>query len=78
MQTINGLLMFTQVFVIFGNRGNPMGATRVYALEMYRQAFLFERAGMASAMAWYMLIIIALFTGILFVTKRFWVYEGGL
>ena len=78
MQTINGLLMFTQVFVIFGNRGNPMGATRVYALEMYRQAFLFERAGMASAMAWYMLIIIAALTAILFLTKRFWVYEGGL
>jgi multiple sugar transport system permease protein len=44
---------------------------------MYRNAFEWQRAGLASAMAWYMLIFIALFTALLFLTKRFWVYDEG-
>jgi multiple sugar transport system permease protein len=78
MQTISGLLVFAQVFVIFTQRGEPQGSTRVVALQMYRMAFEFQRAGDASAYAWGALIIISLITGILFATKRFWVYDGGL
>jgi multiple sugar transport system permease protein len=78
MQTIAALLVFAQVFIIFSVRGEPMGSTRVFALQMYRNAFEFQRAGLASAMAWYMLLFIGLFTAILFLTRRFWVYDGGL
>jgi multiple sugar transport system permease protein len=77
LQTINGLLVFTQVFIIFGQRGFPLGSTRVYALQMFRHVFEFREAGIASAMAWYMLVFIAIFTGVLFLTKRFWVYDEG-
>jgi len=75
MQTIAGFLAFTQAFVI--TRGEPMDSTLFYALYMYRQVFEFGNAGYGSAMAWVMLVIIGTITGILFLTKRFWVYDGG-
>jgi len=75
MQTIAGFLAFTQAFVITG--GEPMDSTLFYALYMYRQVFEFGNAGYGSAMAWVMLAIIGTLTGILFLTKRFWVYDGG-
>ena len=75
MQTIAGFLAFTQAFVI--TRGEPMDSTLFYALYMYRQVFDFGNAGYGSAMAWVMLAIIGTLTGLLFLTKRFWVYDGG-
>jgi multiple sugar transport system permease protein len=76
MQTINGFLAFTQAFVI--TQGRPMGTTNFYALYMYRQTFDFNNAGYGSALAWVMLFIIATVTAVLFITKRFWVYEDGI
>jgi multiple sugar transport system permease protein len=58
-------------------RGGPADSTLFYALYMYRQNFEFANAGYAAAMAWVMLAIISFITFILFITKRFWVYEGG-
>jgi hypothetical protein len=29
-------------------------------------------------MAWLMIAILGVFTGILFLTRRFWVYDGGM
>jgi len=75
MQTIAGFLAFTQAFVI--TRGEPMDSTLFYALYMYRQVFDFNNAGYGSAMAWVMLLIIGAVTAFLFLTKRFWVYDGG-
>jgi len=75
MQTIAGFLAFTQAFVI--TRGEPLDSTLFYALYMYRQVFEFNNAGYGAAMAWVMLLIIGTLTGILFLTKRFWVYDGG-
>ncbi|MCL2703344.1 MAG: sugar ABC transporter permease [Defluviitaleaceae bacterium] len=76
MQMINGFLTFTPAFIIT-RTGAPADTTLVYTLYMYRMNFEFSSAGYAAAMAWVMLAIIAFFTFILFITKRFWVYEGG-
>ena len=78
MQTINGFLAFTQAFVITGHRGPPMQSTFFYSLFMYSQTFEFNNAGYASALAWVMLLLIATITSILFLTRRFWVYDGGV
>ena len=75
MQSINGLLVFTQGQII--TAGKPMGSTEFYVLYMYQQAFEFNKAGYASALGWVMVLLIALFTVFLFATKKFWVYEGG-
>lgn len=76
MQMINGFLAFSQSYII--TQGKPMNTTLFYVVHMYQQGFEYYKAGYASALAWIMLVIIGAFTGVLFLTKRFWVYEEGL
>lgn len=76
MQMISGFLAFTQCFII--TQGRPMNSTLFYSVYMYQQSFSFYNTGYGAAMAWVMLLLISLMTLLLFKTKRFWVYEGGL
>jgi len=76
MQMINGFLAFTQSYII--TQGKPLDSTLFYTVYTYQQSFDFNKAGYASALAWVMLLIIALFTLALFATKKFWVYDGGV
>lgn len=76
MQMINGFLAFTQCYII--TQGKPMNSTLFYTVYMYQQAFEFKHTGYASALAWIMLLVVGAFTGILFLTKKYWVYDGGL
>lgn len=73
MQMINGFLAFTQCYII--TQGKPLNSTLFYTVYMYQQSFEYYKAGYGAALAWVMLIIIGLFTGMLFATKRLWVYE---
>ena len=75
MQTINGLLVFAQGQII--TAGKPLNSTLFYVLYMYQQAFDFYKVGYAAALGWVLIVIVGLFTAFLFLTKRFWVYEGG-
>lgn len=75
MQMINGFLAFTQCYII--TQGKPMNSTLFYTVYMYQQSFEFHKAGYGAALAWMMLLIISIFTGILFLTKKLWVYEEG-
>lgn len=76
MQMINGFLAFTQSYII--TQGRPMNSTLFYTVYMYQQSFEFYNTGYGAALAWIMFVIVGLITLILFATKRFWVYEGGL
>lgn len=76
MQMINGFLAFTQSYII--TQGKPMNSTLFYTVYMYQQSFEFYNTGYGAALAWVMLAIIGLVTLVLFATKKFWVYEGGL
>lgn len=73
MQVINGFLAFTQCLII--TQGQPMDSTLFYAVYMYQQSFQFGNAGYGAAMAWVMLLLIAVITFLLFKTKKYWVYE---
>lgn len=75
MQLISGFLAFTQSYII--TQGRPMDSTLFYTVYVYEQAFQFYNAGYAAALAWIMLFVVGLFTAILFITKRFWVYDEG-
>lgn len=72
MQTINSFQMFTQAFVV--TKGGPIDSTLVYALYLYEKAFVFFDMGYASALAWILLVIIAVFTAIIFATSKRWVH----
>jgi len=76
MQMINGFLAFNQAFLI--TQGGPMDTTNFFALYMFNQTFSFGNAGYSAAMAWLMIAILGVFTGFLFLTRRFWVYDGGM
>lgn len=78
MQTINGFMNFTQAFVI--TKGGPMDSTLFYALYLYNSAFNYFEMGYASAMAWVLLIIVAVVTALIFKSSGAWVFyeaKGG-
>jgi multiple sugar transport system permease protein len=74
MQTISAFMTFVPAYVISKGEGGPMDGTMLYSLYLFRQAFMFSNMGYAAAMAWVMLIMIAVLTAILFVSSRYWVF----
>ncbi|GHV38976.1 putative ABC transporter permease protein YesP [Spirochaetia bacterium] len=74
MQLINGFTVFSQAFIISGGGGEPQDSTLVYALYLYLRAFAYNEMGYGSALAWVLVLIIAVFTGLIFKTSDRWVY----
>jgi multiple sugar transport system permease protein len=74
MQLINGFTVFSQAFIISGGRGDPQDSTLVYALYLYLRAFAYNEMGYGSALAWVLVLIIAVFTGLIFKTSDRWVH----
>jgi multiple sugar transport system permease protein len=74
LQTINSFRAFTPAFIISGGHGGPADATLFYTLYLYQEGFTHFRMGYASAMAWTLLVVVALFTAGMFATARYWVY----
>lgn len=72
MQLISGFLIFTQGLIITG--GGPLNTTLFYALYLYQKAFRLQQMGFASAMAWVLLVVIAVFSALIFLTSKFWVH----
>lgn len=72
MQLISGFMVFTQAFIVTG--GRPLDTTLFYALYVYRRAFELNEMGYASAMAWVMLMVIALLTALVFRSSSYWVH----
>ncbi|MFC0525875.1 carbohydrate ABC transporter permease [Pontibacillus salicampi] len=78
MQTIQGFMAFTQSFLI--TQGGPLDSTLFYAVYLYEKAFGHFDMGYASALAWILLGITAIFTMFIFRSAKSWVYyesEGG-
>ena len=74
IQTIEAFKSFTPSFIISGGTGGPINSTLFYTLYLYNEAFGFFRMGYASALAWVLLAIVALFTAFSFLTSKFWVH----
>lgn len=72
MQIISGFMVFTQAFIVTG--GAPLDTTLFYALYIYRRAFENFQMGFASAMAWVLLLVIAVFAAVVFRTSSTWVF----
>lgn len=73
---IGAFKAFTPAYVVSNGRGGPADSTLFYTLYLFATAFRFRDMGAASAMAWIMLVIIAIFTAGMFLTARYWVYYG--
>lgn len=74
MQIISAFQSFTPAYVISGGTGTPLDSTLFYTLYLYIKAFSQFQMGYASAMAWFLLLIISAITGLLFLSAKKWVY----
>lgn len=74
MQIISAFQSFTPAYIISNGTGAPIDSTLFYSLYLYIKAFGQFQMGYASALAWFLLIIIASVTGLLFLTAKKWVY----
>lgn len=80
MQTISAFITFIPAYIITKGQGTPMDGTLLYSLYLFKRAFEFFHMGYGSAMAWVLLVVIALLTFIMFKTSKFWVHyesKGG-
>jgi len=74
LQVIGAFQSFTQAYVVSGGDGGPANSTLFYSIYVYKQGFVNLHMGYASAMAWVLLVVIALVTAVAFATSRFWVH----
>lgn len=74
MQMISAFLAFTPSYIISNGTGNPLDSTLLYVLYMFQNAFQYFKMGYATAMAWIMLIIVAIFTALIFRSSSHWVH----
>ncbi|GHU10295.1 sugar ABC transporter permease [Spirochaetia bacterium] len=66
MQMISAFQSFTQAYIVSGGNGGPVDSTMFYSLYLYIKGFSHAQMGYAAAMAWILLIIIAVLTALVF------------
>jgi multiple sugar transport system permease protein len=73
---LTGLIGTFQSFTLpwLLTRGGPANSTELYSVYLYRSAFLHFKMGYASALAWVLFLITALFSIAVFRTSARWVY----
>lgn len=74
MQIIGSYQAFTSAFIVSGGTGGPADSTLFYTLYLYQRGFTEFDMGYASAMAWVLLVIIAVSTAIAFLSSKYWVH----
>lgn len=73
--TITSFQVFTAAFIMTG--GGPVNSTRFYVLYLFNQAFGYFHMGIASAMAWFLFLIVVLVAYLQFrFVGRHVYYEG--
>lgn len=74
VQMIFGFTVFTSAFIISGGTGAPLDRLLFYPLYLYQKGFRDLEMGYAAAMAWVLLVVIALLTALIFRSSRHWVF----
>lgn len=74
MAFINAFQAFTPAYIVSGGTGAPLNSTLFYTLYLYIKAFGEFEMGYASAMAWVLLVIIGIVTGLMFLSAKLWVF----
>ncbi len=74
MGIIGTFQSFTNAYVM--TQGGPEESTLFYGLYLYQRAWLFLDMGYASAMAWILVLVVAVLTGIVFRSQKRWVHYG--
>lgn len=74
MAMISAFQDFTPAYIISGGTGGPVSSTLFYSLYLYQKGFASFQMGYAAAMAWILLMIIAVATFLLFKSSAKAVY----
>lgn len=74
LATINSFSAFTQAFIVSGGTGGPADSLLFYTLYLYQEGFGAFRMGYASALAWLLVAIIGVLTGLNFWLSKYWVH----
>ncbi len=77
LETINAFQVFASAYIISNGSGGPAGQTNFYTLYLYKRAFGDGQMGYASAMAWVLLVVVAIIAFIMFRTSKSWVHYAG-
>jgi multiple sugar transport system permease protein len=76
LNVISSFQAFTPAFIVSRGTGGPVDSTMFYSLYLYIKGFGELNMGYAAAMAWVLLIIVAVQTAFLFWLSRKWVFYG--
>lgn len=71
MTMIGAFQVFVQPQIL--TQGGPGESTNTFVLYLYRNGFVFDRLGYASALAWMLFLVVMLITALQFVGQRKWV-----
>ena len=71
-QVIGAFQAFNSSYLI--TQGKPLNTTLYYGVHLYNKAFDQFKMGYGCAMAWFMLLVIAFFTALIFRSSSAWVY----
>jgi len=74
LQMIFGFTVFTSAFIVSGGTGAPLDSVLLYSLYLYQAGFKDFTMGYAAAMAWALLVVIGIFTAIIFRSSTHWVH----
>lgn len=77
LETIHAFQVFGSAFIISNGSGAPGGRLNFITLYMYKRGFADLQMGYASAIAWVVLLVVAIIALIMFRTARSWVYYAG-
>jgi len=74
---IDAVQLFTQAYIVSEGTGQPAGSTMLVSLYLFLAAFQDLEVGYASAVAWIMLLVLAVATIGLFASAKRWVHYRG-
>ncbi|WP_414684699.1 carbohydrate ABC transporter permease [Microbacterium sp.] len=74
---IGAFQVFASAYIISNGTGGPAGMTNFITLYLYKRGFSDGQMGYAAAIAWVLLIVVAVIAFILFRTQRSWVHYAG-
>jgi multiple sugar transport system permease protein len=69
---VGGFQIFAEAYIM--TQGGPNNSSLFIVFYLYREAFQLSNMAYASTVAWFLFVIILLFTFLLFKTSRMWVY----
>lgn len=74
---IGAFQVFGSAYIISNGTGGPAGMTNFITVYLYKAGFSDGRMGYAAAIAWTLLVVVAMLAAVLFGTQKRWVHYSG-